>query len=195
MKLNFSKMNGLIPVIIQHYKTKQVLMLGFMNREAYEKTINDNYVTFYSRSRQQLWTKGETSDNYLQVKEIRPDCDQDTLLILCEPEGPTCHTGQTSCFGEQETAGFLYQLEGIIEQRIHSTDESSYTKKLMEQGMNTIAQKVGEEAIETVIEAKDNNDELFNNEVADLLYHLLVLLKAKNSSIATIEEVLRQRHK
>ena len=195
MKLNFSKMNGLIPVIIQHYKTKQVLMLGFMNREAYEKTINDNYVTFYSRSRQQLWTKGETSGNYLQVKEIRPDCDQDTLLILCEPEGPTCHTGQTSCFGEQETAGFLYQLENIIEQRIHSTDESSYTKKLMEQGMNTIAQKVGEEAIETVIEAKDNNDELFNNEVADLLYHLLVLLKAKNSSIATIEEVLRQRHK
>lgn len=195
MKLNFSKMNGLIPVIIQHYKTKQVLMLGFMNREAYEKTINDNYVTFYSRSRQQLWTKGETSDNYLQVKEIRPDCDQDTLLILCEPEGPTCHTGQTSCFGEQETAGFLYQLENIIEQRIHSTDESSYTKKLMEQGLNTIAQKVGEEAIETVIEAKDNNDELFNNEVADLLYHLLVLLKAKNSSIATIEEVLRQRHK
>ena len=195
MKLNFSKMNGLIPVIIQHYKTKQVLMLGFMNREAYEKTINDNYVTFYSRSRQQLWTKGETSGNYLQVKEIRPDCDQDTLLILCEPEGPTCHTGQTSCFGEQETAGFLYQLENIIEQRIHSTDESSYTKKLMEQGLNTIAQKVGEEAIETVIEAKDNNDELFNNEVADLLYHLLVLLKAKNSSIATIEEVLRQRHK
>lgn len=193
MKINFEKTNGLVPVIIQDNTTMQVLMLGYMNEEAFEKTQTGKKVTFFSRSKNGLWTKGETSGNFLLVNEIRIDCDNDTILIKVTPQGPTCHTGSTSCFNEETPKGFLYQLQNTISERIDSNDENSYTNKLFKRGINKIAQKVGEEAVELVIEAKDNNDELFKNEAADLLYHFLILLKAKNITLEEIEGVLAVR--
>ena len=192
--LNFDKLNGLIPAIIQDFNTKEVLMLGFMNQEAYEKTIEKQMVTFYSRTRNELWTKGETSGNYLQVKEIIPDCDNDTLLILAEPVGPVCHTGTRTCFGEEASKFDLNYLQEIIDQRRDKMPEGSYTTKLFEKGINKIAQKVGEEAVELIIEAKDSNNELFLNEAADLTYHLLVLLSAKGFGIKDVIDVLDKRH-
>jgi phosphoribosyl-ATP pyrophosphohydrolase/phosphoribosyl-AMP cyclohydrolase len=195
VNIDFKKGNGLVPVIIQDNTTMQVLMLGFMNKEALSKTEQEGRVTFFSRSRNKLWTKGETSGNYLYVKEIRADCDSDSILILADPAGPVCHTGSFSCFGEETARGFLYKLEEIISQRIDDDTEGSYTNKLFRKGINKIAQKVGEEAVELVIEAKDNNDDLFKNEAADLLYHLLILLKAKSVSLTDIEKVLCERHR
>lgn len=195
MNIDFNKCNGLVPAVIQDNTTLQVLMTGFMNEEALNLTLLEGRVTFYSRSRNRLWTKGETSGNFLYVKEITADCDSDTILIKAEPAGPVCHTGRKSCFGDEPSKGFIYQLEQIISQRIDQNAEDSYTNKLFKKGINKVAQKVGEEAVELVIEAKDDNDELFRNEAADLLYHFLILLKAKKVSFADIEEVLRLRHK
>jgi phosphoribosyl-ATP pyrophosphohydrolase/phosphoribosyl-AMP cyclohydrolase len=195
MNLDFNKTNGLVPVIIQDYRTFQVLMLGYMNEEAFLKTQQENRVTFFSRSKNRLWTKGESSGNFLLVKDIQIDCDNDTILIKAEPKGPTCHTGSSTCFGEETAKGFLYKLEETISQRINDNDEKSYTNTLFKRGMNKVAQKVGEEAIELVIEAKDNNDELFKNEAADLLYHFLILLKAKNMKLEDIELILKNREK
>ncbi|OPC54339.1 bifunctional phosphoribosyl-AMP cyclohydrolase/phosphoribosyl-ATP diphosphatase HisIE [Elizabethkingia bruuniana] len=195
MEIDFNKnKDGLVPVIIQNYLTEQVLMLGYMNLEAYSKTKEEGKVTFFSRSKNRLWTKGETSGNFLEVKEILLDCDQDTLLIKVKPNGPTCHTGSTSCFGDQSKKGFVYELQQVISDRIDNNVESSYTNQLYKRGINKVAQKVGEEAVEVVIEAKDNNDDLFKNESADLLYHYLILLKAKGFSLEDIEAVLRERH-
>ncbi len=195
MKVDFNKnSDGLVPVIIQHFLTGQVLMLGYMNAEALEKTEKEKIVTFYSRSKKRLWTKGETSGHFLSVKSISIDCDQDTLLIKAQPKGPTCHQGTFSCFGVAETNGFLYQLEDIIHSRIDNKTENSYTYKLYKKGINKVAQKVGEEAVELVIEAKDNDVDLFKNEAADLLYHFLVLLKTKNFKLEEIETILKRRH-
>jgi phosphoribosyl-ATP pyrophosphohydrolase/phosphoribosyl-AMP cyclohydrolase len=193
--IDFQKNEGLVPVVIQHASTLQVLMLGYMNEEALEKTRAEGKVTFYSRSKQRLWTKGETSGNFLTVEEIRVDCDHDTLLIKVHPQGPTCHTGSTSCFQEETPKGFLYELEKVIEQRITENPEGSYTARLFSRGVNKVAQKVGEEAVELVIEAKDNNLDLFRNEAADLLYHYLILLKTKDLKLQDIEAVLKDRHK
>lgn len=195
MNLDFNKTNGLVPVIIQDYRTFQVLMLGYMNEEAFLKTQQENKVTFFSRSKNRLWTKGESSGNFLLVKDIQIDCDKDTILIKAEPKGPTCHTGSSTCFGEETAKGFLYKLEETISQRINDNDDKSYTNTLFKRGINKVAQKVGEEAIELVIEAKDNNDELFKNEAADLLYHFLILLKAKNMKLEDIELMLKNREK
>ena len=193
MNIDFEKSNGLVPVIVQDVITLQVLMLGYMNEEALQKTTESGRVTFFSRSKNRLWTKGETSNNFLNVKEILPDCDNDTILIKAQPQGPSCHTGSYSCFGEKDNKGFLYQLQDTINKRIAEDDESSYTNQLFKRGINKVAQKVGEEAIELVIEAKDNNDGLFKNEAADLLYHYLILLRAKDFKLEDIEEVLRKR--
>jgi phosphoribosyl-ATP pyrophosphohydrolase/phosphoribosyl-AMP cyclohydrolase len=195
MKIDFDKGNGLVPAIIQDSKSLQVLMLGYMNEEALQKTIEENRVTFFSRSKKRLWTKGESSGHFLEVDELQIDCDNDTVLIKARPKGPTCHTGNTSCFAEETSKGFLYKLEETIQQRIGDNDQSSYTNKLYLKGINKIAQKVGEEAVELVIESKDNNIGLFKNEAADLLYHFLILLKAKNIKLEEIEEVLKSRSK
>lgn len=193
MKPDFNKSNGLIPVIIQDEITLQVLMLGYMNEEAFNKTVVEQKVTFYSRSKNRLWTKGESSGNFLWVKDIRLDCDADTLLVLAKADGPTCHNGTVSCFATEPAKGFLYRLEQVIHERIDSNSEDSYTNQLYRRGINKVAQKVGEEAVELVIEAKDNDTELFKNEAADLLYHYLILLKAKGFRLQEIEEVLRAR--
>lgn len=193
--IDFEKSGGLVPVIIQHVSTLQVLMLGYMNEEALEKTKSEGKVTFYSRSKQRLWTKGESSGHFLMVNEILTDCDDDTLLIKATPLGPTCHTGSTSCFHEETAKGFVYDLEKVIEQRITENPEGSYTSRLFSRGVNKVAQKVGEEAVELVIEAKDDNLDLFRNEAADLLYHYLILLKTKNLKLEDIEAVLKGRHK
>ncbi len=193
--IDFSKVNGLVPVIIQHFHTLQVLMLGYMDEAAYQKTVKENRVTFYSRSKQRLWTKGESSGNFLSVKELSVDCDQDTILIKAIPVGPTCHTGSTSCFGEETAKGFLYALEQVIHDRIDRDSENSYTNKLYNRGINKMAQKVGEEAVELVIEAKDDNPQLFKGEAADLLYHFLILLKAKGMKLIEIEDTLMSRIK
>ena len=195
MNLDFEKTDGLVPAIVQHANTMQVLMLGYMNKEAVDKTIAEGKVTFFSRTKNRLWTKGEESGNYLLVDEILLDCDNDTLLIKAFPQGPTCHTGSTTCFKEETPKGFLYKLENIIEQRIADNVESSYTAKLFARGVNKVAQKVGEEAVELVIESKDNNVDLFKNEAADLLYHFLILLKTKKLKLEDIEEILKGRHK
>jgi phosphoribosyl-ATP pyrophosphohydrolase/phosphoribosyl-AMP cyclohydrolase len=194
LNINFAKENGLVPAVIQDNTSLQVLMVGYMNEEAYLKTVREGRVTFFSRSKQRLWTKGETSGNFLTVKEILPDCDLDALLIRVVPSGPVCHLGTYSCFGDMQTRGFLYRLEQIISERIDEDITESYTNKLYRKGINKIAQKVGEEAVELIIEAKDNNIDLFKNEAADLLYHLLVLLKAKSTNLTEIEEVLYGRH-
>ncbi|KFF01159.1 phosphoribosyl-ATP pyrophosphatase [Chryseobacterium formosense] len=196
MKINFNKNNdGLVPVIIQDNRTLQVLMLGYMNEEAFEKTKNEGIVTFFSRSKNRLWTKGEESGNFLMVKSIDIDCDQDTILIKAIPENVVCHTGSFSCFGNKNSKGFLYELEAKISQRIDEKIEDSYTYSLFQKGINKVAQKVGEEAVELVIEAKDHNDTLFKNEAADLLYHYLILLKVKNFSLEDIEKILLERNK
>ncbi|MFT7498041.1 MAG: phosphoribosyl-ATP pyrophosphohydrolase/phosphoribosyl-AMP cyclohydrolase [Candidatus Azotimanducaceae bacterium] len=192
--IDFTKGDGLVPVIIQNVNTLQVLMLGYMNEEAYTKTSKENRVTFFSRSKNRLWTKGEESGNFLAVKDIQIDCDNDTILIKAVPKGPTCHTGSTSCFKEETSKGFLYELEQIIHQRIDENDEESYTNKLYKRGINKVAQKVGEEAVELVIEAKDNDADLFKNEAADLMYHYLILLKAKGFHLTDIEEILSERN-
>lgn len=192
--IDFQKGDGLVPVIIQNAATLQVLMLGYMNEAAYQKTVAKKRVTFYSRSKKRLWTKGETSGNFLEVKDIKIDCDNDTLLIYAVPNGPTCHTGATSCFKEETAKGFLYKLEETISQRIDSDDKNSYTNKLYRRGINKVAQKVGEEAVELVIEAKDDDADLFKNEAADLLYHFLILLKAKGFTLEEIEAILKGRH-
>lgn len=195
MNIDFEKSGGLVPVIVQDTLTLQVLMLGYMNKEAYDKTVVEGKVTFFSRSKNRLWTKGEVSGNFLIVDSISVDCDNDTLLIKAFPQGPTCHTGSVSCFGDKANKGFLYELENVIEQRITESPEGSYTSKLFSRGVNKVAQKVGEEAVELVIEAKDDNIDLFKNEAADLLYHFLILLKTKKLKLQDIEEVLIGRHK
>lgn len=197
VNIDFSKSDGLVPAIIQDYKTNKVLMLGFMNKEAYQKTIHDQLVTFYSRSKKRLWTKGETSGNYLKLKDIMVDCDGDTLLIKAEPQGPVCHTGNDTCFNEinKNNLEFINHLASVIKDRKENPEEGSYTSSLFKKGINKIAQKVGEEAVELIIEAKDQNDDLFKNEVADMIYHLLVLLEAKGTSMADVVKVLEERHK
>ena len=188
---------GLIPAIIQDTTTKTVLMLGYMNAEALSKTLETNKVTFFSRSKQRLWTKGEESGHFLTLNSIKNDCDNDSLLIQATPEGPSCHKGTDSCWGESkvETYGFLSQLESIITDRKENTNsQTSYVSELFEKGINKIAQKVGEEAVEVVIEAKDDNDDLFLNESADLLFHYLILLQAKGFKLESVVEVLKSRH-
>lgn len=194
MALNFKKSDGLVPVIIQDFQTLQVLMLGYMNEEAYEKTKTEKRVTFFSRSKNRLWTKGETSGNFLEVVSMYEDCDDDTLLIMAKPKGPTCHKGTISCFANEETT-FLYQLENTLKDRIESNDANSYTVSLVQKGINKVAQKVGEEAVELVIEAKDNNPNLFLNEAADLMYHYLLLLQVKGFSLHDVEAILKERNR
>ncbi len=195
MTINFNKSEGLVPVIVQDAVSMQVLMLGYMNEEALTKTKDEGKVVFYSRSKQRLWMKGETSGNFLFVKDIKVDCDKDTILITANPAGPVCHTGTQTCFGDVNSKGFLYKLEETIHKKIDENDESSYTNKLFKKGINKVAQKVGEEAVELVIEAKDNDDSLFLNEAADLMYHLLILLKAKNFTFTQVENILTERSK
>ncbi len=196
MNINFNKnKDGLVPVVIQDDRTLQVLMLGYMNEEALKKTEKEGIVTFFSRSKDRLWTKGEESGNFLTVKNISVDCDQDAILIKVIPTNVVCHTGSFSCFGEKDSKGFLYELEEKISRRIDGKTEDSYTYALFQKGINKVAQKVGEEAVEVVIEAKDSNDDLFKNEAADLLYHFLILLKAKNCTLENIEEILNRRNR
>lgn len=193
MIIDFQKNNGLVPVIIQDYASMQVLMLGYMDEEAFNKTKLEQKVTFYSRSKNRLWTKGETSGNFLIVKDIFIDCDNDTVLIKVMPQGPTCHTGSISCFNENTAKGFIYKLQDTISDRIDNNDVNSYTNKLYKKGINKVAQKVGEEAVELVIEAKDDDIDLFKNEAADLMYHFLILLKAKGAILEDIEKILQER--
>ncbi len=197
MKVDFSKSaDGLVPAIVQDACTHRVLMLGYMNRESLDRTLNEGKVTFYSRSKKRLWTKGEESGHFLMVDEVKADCDQDTLLIRVRPSGPVCHTGSDTCFEEKnENESFLIELENTIIDRHQNPTEHSYTASLFAKGINKMAQKVGEEAVELVIEAKDNNEELFLNESADLLYHYLVLLIAKGYVLEDVIEVLKKRHK
>jgi len=206
MKVDFNKnQDGLVPAIIQDAISKNVLMLGYMNQEAFEKTQETKKVTFYSRSKERLWTKGEESGNFLNLVDIKNDCDNDTLLIFVNPVGPTCHTGSDTCWNEENTSnfGFLSQLEAIIKDRkeqasINSSadrNDKSYVASLFKKGINKIAQKVGEEAIETIIEAKDDNDGLFLNESADLLFHYLILLQAKGFMLKDVEAKLLERQK
>ncbi len=195
--MDFTKLNGLIPAVIQDNITQKVLMVGFMNEEALQKTRETGHVTFYSRSKQRLWTKGEESGNFLNLKEIIEDCDNDTVLIKAQPVGPVCHTGNDTCFNESNKVepDFLIYLQDLIDQRMREMPDGSYTTKLFSKGINKIAQKVGEEATELIIEAKDQNDELFLNEAADLMYHTLVLLAAKGFHIKDVIQVLSERHK
>ncbi len=192
--IDFTKSGGLVPCIVQDHATRTVLMLGFMNEEALQKTISEKRVTFYSRSKQRLWTKGETSGNFLRVIEIKEDCDHDTLLVYAEPSGPICHTGSDTCFNEVNKGTGLSFLERIIHDRKANPMAGSYTNSLFDSGINKIAQKVGEEAVELVIESKDDNRDLFLGEAADLMYHYLVLLAAKNTNLEEVIEVLRKRH-
>ena len=199
MNIDFSKnTDGLIPAIIQDSETKTVLMLGFMNAEAYQKTVDTKKVTFYSRTKQRLWTKGEESGNFLNLIDIKNDCDNDTLLIQVKPDGPTCHKGTDTCWDDENKPdfGFISDLEDTIQHRKENADsEKSYVASLFKLGMNKIAQKVGEEAVEVVIEAKDDNDDLFLSESADLLFHYLILLQAKGFKLSDVVEVLRSRQK
>ncbi len=194
-QLNFSKGDGLIPAIVQDHQTNKVLMLGYMNEESLKKTLEEKVVTFFSRSKQRLWTKGETSGNYLHLKSVKVDCDQDTLLLAVDPVGQVCHTGSDTCFDEKnEGSNFLLHLQSIIQDRKENPSDKSYTSSLFQKGINKVAQKVGEEAVELVIEAKDNNEELFLNEAADLMYHYLVLLTAKGYQLEDVLGVLKERH-
>ena len=199
MEIDFSRLaHGLIPAIIQDSETKSVLMLGYMNKEAYQKTVETGKVTFYSRSKQRLWTKGEESGNFLNLVDIKNDCDEDTLLIQAKPVGPTCHTGADTCWQTENKSdfGFISTLENTIKTRRENADsEKSYVASLFEKGINKIAQKVGEEAVEVVIEAKDNNDHLFLDESADLLFHYLILLQAKGFELNDVVNVLKGRQK
>lgn len=197
MNIDFSKLNGLVPAIIQDDQTRKVLMLGFMNEEAYAKTIESGLVTFFSRTKNRLWTKGEESGNFLKVVNILNDCDQDTLLILVNPVGPVCHTGTDTCWGEDNKGDvfFLNFLQGFIKKRFEEMPEGSYTTTLFKKGVNRMAQKVGEEAVETVIEATNGTDEMFLYEASDLMYHLIVLLTSKGYSLDDIGRELKKRHK
>lgn len=197
MNIDFEKMKGLVPAIIQDYRTKNVLMLGFMNKEAYDKTIATDKVTFYSRSRDCLWTKGETSGIFLKVVSIHNDCDNDTLLIKVLPEGPVCHTGTDTCWGEENKINplsFLTELQDFIEKRHEEMPEGSYTTSLFKDGINRMAQKVGEEALEAVIEAVNGTDDRLVYEISDMFYHLIVLLISKGLRIEDIAEELQKRH-
>jgi len=194
MEIDFKKGEGLVPVIIQDEKTMEVLMLGYMNEEAYQKTVNDGKVTFFSRTKNRLWTKGEESGHFLNVLSIRKDCDDDTLLIRVNPIGPTCHKGNRSCFDTEFNQNFIFELEKIIEDRYTNPVESSYVNKLRAKGLNKIAQKVGEEGVETVIAALNETEHDFINEASDLVFHLLVLMKEKNISLNTIAKNLENRH-
>lgn len=196
LKIDFEKyVDGLVPSIIQDHQTGKVLMLGYMNKEAFDVTMTSARITFYSRSKQRLWTKGEESGNFLELKSMAIDCDQDALLFKVHPTGPVCHTGADTCWDEvNHSDDFLVYLEHVIEQRKSGTDESSYIKKLFEKGINKVAQKVGEEAVELVIEAKDNDDEKFINEAADLLFHYLLLLNTKGFRLQSVKDILKQRH-
>jgi phosphoribosyl-ATP pyrophosphohydrolase/phosphoribosyl-AMP cyclohydrolase len=197
-ELNFDKNNGLIPAVIQDSKTKQVLMLGYMNQQALEVTRKSGKVTFYSRSKRRLWTKGETSGNFLKLDSLKADCDGDTLLIKAQPLGPTCHLGTDTCFGSENIENeiqFLQELQKIIGNRKRTAPEGSYTASLFASGINRIAQKVGEEAVEVVIEAKESNTQKLKEETADLLFHLLVLLEHKEVSLAEVVDVLKSRHR
>ena len=200
MTIDYSKyVDGLVPAIVQDHETGKVLMLGFMNEEAVAKSNAEGKVTFYSRSKQRLWTKGETSGNFLLLKEMLVDCDNDTLLLKAQPIGPTCHTGADTCFNEDNQAStdvqFLSHLENIITERKENPSEKSYTSSLFARGINNIAQKVGEEAVELVIESKDNNADLFLNEAADLMFHYLILLQAKGYKLSDVTDILQKRHK
>jgi len=196
MKIDFGKYSdGLVPAVIQDVDTDKVLMLGFMNEEAWNETMQSGRVTFYSRTKKRLWTKGEESGNFLELKSAAVDCDNDTLLIKAHPLGPVCHTGADTCWNEKNhKQDFIYYLEDIIELRKKVSPEESYISKLFHKGINKIAQKVGEEAVETVIEAKDNNDDLFLNESADLLFHYMLLLNAKGYRLKDVAEILQKRH-
>ena len=188
--------NGLIPAIIQDAKTRVVLMLGYMNEESLKITLESGKVCFYSRSRKKLWTKGEESGNFLMMEEIKFDCDKDALLVKANPLGPTCHTGQDTCWDEKnEEKDFLFTLQNFLERRKNDSPEESYTARLISRGINKVAQKVGEEAVELVIESKDNNEELFLNEAADLMYHYIVLLIAKGYGLEDVINILKERHK
>lgn len=195
MTIKFDKNTGLVPVIIQDYLNLKVLMLGYMNQDAFDKTLQEKRVTFFSRSKNRLWTKGESSGNFLELMDWKLDCDNDTILIKAKPLGPTCHKGTTTCFAEETDKGFLYELQQTLSDKIDNNDENSYTNELYKRGINKVAQKVGEEAVELIIETKDNNDELFLNEAADLLYHYLILLKAKGFKIEDVEKILESRSK
>ena len=197
MKIDFEKMGGLVPAIIQDATTKNVLMLGFMNEEAYEKTLATKHVTFWSRTRNTLWTKGETSGHFLNLVDMKIDCDNDTLLVRVNPVGPTCHTGTDTCWGEENEANpllFLSELQSFIDKRKQEMPEGSYTTSLFTKGINKIAQKVGEEALETVIEATNGTDDHLVYEASDLLYHLIVLLTEKGLRIEDVAEELHKRH-
>jgi len=197
MTIKFDKNTGLVPAIIQDEQTKSVLMLGYMNQEAYDKTLATKKVTFFSRSKQRLWTKGEESGHVLNLVDIKNDCDHDTLLIRVKPQGPTCHKGTDTCWAESNESqfGFLSTLEDVITSRKNNPSDTSYVASLFKKGMNKIAQKVGEEAVEVVIEAKDDNEILFLDESADLLFHYLILLQAKGYTLKDVEKVLKARHK
>lgn len=199
MNIDYNKNeNGLVPAIVQDFLTRQVLMLGYMNKEAYEKTVETGKVTFFSRTKNRLWTKGEESGNFLNLISVKNDCDNDSLLIKVKPQGPTCHKGTDTCWNEsnEQNFGFLTELENVIKsRRFNSNSKKSYVASLFEKGINKIAQKVGEEAVEIVIESKDNNDDLFLNEGADLLFHYLILLQAKGYTLKDVVKVLEGRHK
>lgn len=194
MTIDFNKSGGLVPVVIQDEKTLEVLMLGYMNEEAYQKTATEGKVTFFSRSKNRLWTKGEESGNFLHVVEIKEDCDQDALLIKVNPEGPTCHNGTRSCFDTHYNQNFIFELEKIIDQRYNHPLEGSYVNKLRAKGINKIAQKVGEEGVETVIAALNESEHDFINETSDLIFHLLVLMREKNISLSSIAKNLEERN-
>ena len=200
MTIDFAKGGGLVPAIVQDAVTRKVLMLGYMDEEAYKLTLDRGLVTFFSRSRGRIWTKGETSGNFLQVREILADCDGDTLLVKAIPSGPVCHTGADTCFGEDNqptevsSPEFLFYLESVIRDRRANPVEGSYTNHLFSRGLNRIAQKVGEEAVELIIEAKDNDRDLFLGEAADLMYHFLVLLAQKDYTLSEVIDVLKARH-
>ena len=195
MSIDFNKSDGLVPVIIQDGDTLEVLMLGYMNQEAYEKTVQENIVTFFSRTKNRFWTKGETSNNFLHVKNIAQDCDNDTLLIKVKADGPTCHTGSRSCFNTEYNQNFILELEQIINDRYEHPQEGSYVNKLRNKGLNKIAQKVGEEGVETVIAALTETETDLINESSDLIFHLLVLLREKGLSLEIIAKNLEARHK
>lgn len=195
--INYEKGNGLIPCIVQDNSTLQVLMLGYMNQEAVDQTIETKKVTFYSRSKERIWVKGEESGNFLEFISMQVDCDNDTLLIVAKPTGPTCHTGTKTCWKEEKSTsyGVIERLENVILDRINNPNDKSYISDLVSKGINKVAQKVGEEAIETVIEAKDNNDDLFLNESADLFFHYLILLQAKGFKLDDVLTILSTREK
>lgn len=197
MNIDFKKGDGLVPAIVQDADTSKVLMLAYMNEDAYNKTLETKQVTFFSRSKNRLWTKGEESGNFLNLVDIKVDCDNDTLLVTVNPVGPACHKGTDTCWDEEnkEDFGFLTYLENVIKGRKNNPSDKSYTSSLFKKGINKIAQKVGEEAVELVIESKDDNDDLFLNEGADLIYHFIVLLQAKGFGLEDIVKVLRERHK